>query len=256
MSWTKTAARAVLPGFVYEKIKAVRWRRAVYRSLKRQGLLDASAAYIERNGNAVRRGPFAGMIYPRETALKKHSIPVLAGTYEQELHPCLEKIAQRKYDLVLDIGSAEGYYAVGLARLLRTRVLAFDPEPTERAYCEEAARQNDVADFVELRELFRPADVHRYRGQRVLCVCDCEGFEEQIFTPQTIGDTVRWDLLIELHGTAMDSLPALQWPQNVVKIPTAPRTGQYPELDGLGETKKLLSEMRSRQAWLWCDSEA
>jgi len=256
MSWTKTMARAVLPGFEYEKVKAVRWRRAVYRGLKQQGLLAAAAAYVERNGNTVRNGPFAGMIYPRGAALKKHSIPVLVGTYEQELHPCLEQIARRRYDVVLDIGSAEGYYAVGLARLLRTRVMAFDPEPTERAWCEEAARLNDVAGLVELRELFRPADVHKYRGQRVLCVCDCEGFEEQIFTDETVGDTAKWDLLIELHGTAMEKLPGLRWPQKVNEIPTAPRTGTYPELDGLGDPKKLLSELRGKQAWLWCDSEA
>jgi len=256
MTWTKSAARAILPGFLFERIRAARWRRTVYRLQKEQGLLQAAAGYLEKNGATVRFGPFAGMAYPRRAALRRHSIPLLLGTYEQEVHPVIEKAAKRRYDLVIDIGCSDGYYAVGLARLLGTKVLAYDPEPMERVLSEEMARENGVSDLVELHALFRPSDVKKFGNRRVLCICDCEGFEEQIFTAETIADTARWDLLIELHGAAAEKVPALPWSQKTTQIPSRPRTGTYKELEGLGDGNALLSEYRDPQTWLWCDSEA
>lgn len=257
MTSAKALARAILPEFLFERLQSVRSRRLQVRLLKRAGLLEAASRYVEKNGCTVRYGPFAGMVYPRKAALNRHSVPKLLGTFEQELHKIISEIATRKYDLIVDIGSAEGYYAVGLARLLKTKVLAYDPEPAERALCAKAVQLNGIADLVELKDLFRPDDVHGFRDKRVLCICDCEGFEAQIFTPQTVPDTARWDVLIELHGNAARTLPALNWPQKTRLIESVRRTGSYPELDGLGEPEKLLSEYRAGpQQWLWCNNEA
>jgi hypothetical protein len=255
MKTTKAVARSVLPNFLFERLKAARWRRGMNRYLEKEGLLDAAARYVERNGYSVRYGPFAGMVYPRRAALNYHSIPGLLGVYEQELHPVIDAIARRKYDLVLNIGCAEGYYAVGLARLLRTKVLAYDPEPVEREICKEAAELNGVSGLVELRDLFRSSEIQKFQNSRVFCISDCEGFEEQIFTRQTIPQTAGWDLLIELHGAAADTLTSIPWPQKTATIESVPRSGSYKELEGLGDAKKLLSENRAGQKWLWCDSQ-
>jgi hypothetical protein len=249
--------RAILPDYAFERLLAIRSRRFQVRQLKRAGLLDAAARYVARNGQTVRHGPFAGTVYPMGAALSHHSIPKLMGTYEQELHGVLRTIAQRKYDLVIDIGCAEGYYAVGLARMLGTKVLAYDPELIERAFCEEAARLNGVSNLVELKDLFRSSDVALFRDLRVFCVCDCEGFEAKIFTEETIQDTAKWDLLIELHGEAGQQVKSLAWPHNKTTIPSVGRGETYQELEGLGDQAKLLSEYRGGpQSWLWCDSAA
>jgi hypothetical protein len=196
------------------------------------------------------------MRYPEAAALVRIAIPKLLGTYESELHPVLATIAHRKYDIVLDIGSAEGYYAVGLARLLRTPVLAFDPEPIERGYCRKAAELNKVEDLVELRDLFTPNSIAEFAGKRVLCICDCEGFEERIFNESTAQQVQDWDLLIELHDSAEMSLPRLPWPHRTMIIESEPRcSDKFAEIEGLGDAEKLLSEYRhNKQLWLWCDS--
>jgi len=146
---------------------------------------------------------------------------------------------------------------VGLARLLGTKVLAYDPEPIERAFCQEAARMNGVSELVELKDLFRPSDIGLFRDLRVLCVCDCEGFEAEIFNAKTVQDVGKWDLVIEMHGIAAPKLTSLDWPNKTKVIPMAPRLNTYAELEGLGDQQKLLSEYRSgAQTWLWCDSQA
>jgi len=253
----KTIARALIPVPLFERLHAVRSRRALVLYMKREGLLDATMRYIERNGCTIKYGPFAGTIYPLEAALSRISIPALLGSYEHELHDVIKTIARRKYDLVIDIGSAEGYYAVGLAKLLGIKVLAFDPEPRERAFCEMAARLNKVDSLVELRQLFHASDIAQFRDLRVLCICDCEGFEAEIFTSSTIQDVKSWDLLVELHGNAISQLTHLDWSQKVSTIVSAPQSRIYSELEGLGDQTRLLSENREGpQTWLWCDGQA
>jgi hypothetical protein len=256
-SLKKRAAQLVMPRGAFERLQAIRSRRFQLRFLARQGLLDASLSYIERNGVIVKYGPFAGTVYPMAAATSRHAIPKLLGTYEQELHHIIDACGRRRYDVIIDIGSAEGYYAVGLAKLLHTQVLAYEPEPIERSLCAEAARLNGVEGLVEMRELFRPSDISLFRECRVLCVCDCEGFEAKIFTPQTVADVAKWDILVELHGEASEKLAALHWPQATTVISSGSPRSVYPELAGLGDQGRLLSEYRTeRQRWLWCDGDS
>jgi hypothetical protein len=52
------------------------------------------------------------------------------GTYEQELHGVIEKAMESHPKFVLNIGCAEGFYAVGLAiRLNDAQVFAADSDP-------------------------------------------------------------------------------------------------------------------------------
>jgi hypothetical protein len=198
------------------------------------------------------------MTYPREAALNRHSVPKLLGTYEMELHPTLERARQRRYDCVIDVGTAEGYYAVGLARLLRIPVYAYEPEPMERRLSQEMADCNGVSALVHMGTLFTRADIKPLADQRALLICDCEGFEAELFDAESVAWTGRWDLLIELHGDAEQNLPKLPWPHTTRLISAEHRdaTDRYPELRGVGESDVLLSEFRGgHQYWLWCESQ-
>lgn len=256
MTIAKTVARLILPQPAFERLRSIRSRIFQRKQLESYGVLKAGAEFIDRYGLAVRYGSFAGMVYPRDSAESRNIIPKLLGTYEQEIQDAIRQILTRQYDVVIDIGSAEGYYAVGFARAFGTRVLAYDPEPIERAFCTEMARLNGVNGLVELRDLFLAENVAEFREMRVLCLCDCEGFEEQIFTRNTVQDTKRWDLIIELHGRAQQTVAGLPWPHTTAVIDGVPRTGTFAELEGLGDPQKLLSEFRGeRPKWLWCDCE-
>jgi hypothetical protein len=239
----------------FEKWLAIRSKHNQERFVAASGLTEAAERYIEQHGTTVRYGPFSGMRYPLRSAIGRHSIHKMLGVVESELHPVFYSIKDRKYDVVIVIGSAEGYYAVGLAKLLNTKVFAYDPEPRERELCIESARLNGVSHLVEMRPLFTPADIAPMKSSRVLCVCDCEGFETTLFTPETVADTALWDLVIELHGPTVESIQALSWPHEISTFRPIPREEQYAELEGLGDSKKLLSEYRAiPQAWLWCEA--
>ena len=67
------------------------------------------------NGRRVSSGPFAGLRYVG-TSPNPHIGPALLGTYELEIHPFLRRLLTGDFDVFVDIGSAEGYFAAGFAR--------------------------------------------------------------------------------------------------------------------------------------------
>jgi hypothetical protein len=69
----------------------------------------------------VLSGPFVGMRYLNEIVWGPIECRWL-GTYEQELVPIIGKILKMNYSTIIDVGSAEGYYAIGLARCFPTRL--------------------------------------------------------------------------------------------------------------------------------------
>jgi len=94
----------------------------------------------------VRSGPFAGLRYPSEASVGSTLLPKLLGSYEQELHGVVEQLDHAKYTAIVDIGCAEGYYAVGLAKRIESiPVFAYDTDPTSRQLCLDMASRNDVS---------------------------------------------------------------------------------------------------------------
>lgn len=225
----RAIAEKILPTAVFQRVAALRSRRWQVQFLEQNGLLDQVKQHIAEHGTAVRAGPFAGMVYPLESALNHWCIPKLLGTYECELHPFLHTLSKRKYDCVLDIGSAEGYYACGLARMFGVPVYAYDPEPYEKRFSALMAELNGVSSVVKMAALFTVNDMARFSDKRALVVCDCEGFEEVLFTSDTIDLTRRWDLMIELHGSAEQSLSALNWPHATTLVDAERRLGGQDE---------------------------
>jgi len=100
---------------------------------------------VETNtGRGVAAGPFTGLRYIKG-AVGSAYIPKLLGIYERELNGCVEKACALNFPLIVDVGAAEGYYAVGLARRNpKARVIAFEMEEKGRAKLAEMAQLNGI----------------------------------------------------------------------------------------------------------------
>lgn len=126
--------------------------------------------------------------------------PYLVGSQEEELHELLEWLMDRRPSRVVDIGCAEGYYAVGLAvRLPEAEVIAYDIDPLARDLCEETARLNEVATRVHVRGECTTADLRALAGPNTLLVLDCEGAELELLEPESIPGLRNTVILVELH---------------------------------------------------------
>jgi len=150
----------------------------------------------------VLSGPFAGMRYPPRFVVRQlFGGPYEVGSFELELHPAVERILASGPRAIVNVGSAEGYYAVGLARRLpAARVLGFELDPGLRAAAAELAELNGVADRIELRGMCTPAELERADpGAPAAVIMDCEGAESELADPGRVPWLAAATLVIELH---------------------------------------------------------
>jgi hypothetical protein len=155
--------------------------------------------YIARQGTIIHSGPFKGMDYVA-LATEGALIPRLLGIYEAELHPHLLRFAAEGLDCVIDVGCAEGYYAVGLARLMpQATIYAYDIDPKARAACAELAARNGVAERVVIGEEFKPDGFEAFAGRKALVMVDAEGAELDILRPDLSPALASMSLIVETH---------------------------------------------------------
>jgi hypothetical protein len=155
----------------------------------------------ERTGCRVRAGSFAGLRYVSNSVGSAY-LPKLLGIYERELSAQVESICSSKPRLIVDIGAAEGYYAIGLARRNpQALIVAFEMESRGQSTLREMAGLNNVADRVEIRGKCEAPDLVAALGgtPAPVVVCDVEGYEEKLLDPQAVPALRQAFILVELH---------------------------------------------------------
>jgi hypothetical protein len=207
--------------------------------------------YRAREGSKIWSGPFKGMDYV-EDQTEGALIPRLLGCYECELHPHIERLAAGNLDCVIDVGCAEGYYAVGLARLMpQVTVYAHDINPAAREACARLAAANGVAGRVIVGGEVKPDGFQVYAGRRALVMVDAEGAETDILQPELSPALAGMNIIVETHdlyrpGT-LELLKSRFAPTHeIVRVDTGPKTVALPTwLTDLGHLDQLLA------VWEW-----
>lgn len=155
-------------------------------------------------GNKVRGGPFEGMEIPSRPAWQDASLSTkLFGTYEPELHTVIHMAAKRNPKAVINVGCAEGYYAIGMARLLPdAMVYALDIDFDSLLLVMEYAKRNDAEGRVVcIQGCSEPEGLlvkDAPKGPR-LYILDCEGAEYSLIDMERCPILKHSDLIIEYH---------------------------------------------------------
>jgi hypothetical protein len=255
--------KRLLPFRLQAYISGVRWWNFMGRAVARSGLRDVCLRVISCCGTAVLGGPFKGMKLTREGLLTTCNIAALLGTYEMELHPWFDDLQPGKYNRILDIGAADGYYAVGMALRAAECVDAYDTAPKARRLCRSLAKLNGASQLVRIHSFCSQQTLLRVGGQRCLILSDCEGFEVSLFSDDVIRALARSDVVIELHdgaspfGTARKALePRFAATHKVEIARFQPRNWkEFPELAclaslGADASRAISEEGRGEQEWL------
>ncbi|MBL7777475.1 MAG: 50S ribosomal protein L11 methyltransferase [Chitinophagales bacterium] len=153
-------------------------------------------------------GIFRGLKYPAYKSSGSSLFCKLLGSYEDELHPTILELVKRDYKTLIDVGCAEGYYAVGLARMLPDlKVYAYDTDSVARKSCSNMAKINGVSERVIVKETCTSNTLvdFSYEG-KTLIVCDCEGYEAELFNEKVAERIVGHDVIIELHENVVPNV--------------------------------------------------
>jgi hypothetical protein len=163
-----------------------------------------AAAWVRYgSGNTVLSGPFAGTKLYLSPLSGRHLLGYLLGTQEIELRGAVEQIVTRSYATIINIGAADGYYALGLARRLpQACVLAFEANSSHHKKLNASARANGVAERIFVRGFCNGDDLRAALAtvrKPALVICDIEGGEVDLLHPESIGALRSIDLLVETH---------------------------------------------------------
>lgn len=154
---------------------------------------------LKQHGAVVLQGPFQGMEFLDESAEGCHVAKIL-GCYEQPLQPFIEQAIAKNYKVILNIGCAEGYYAVGMARLMKeTIVHAYDISIKAQTVCADLAQQNGVMNRMKVGGHFRSENFDLYKDTQTLLMCDIEGAERQLLDPKVSPAIKNMDIIVESH---------------------------------------------------------
>ncbi len=224
----------------------------------RAALLENTLA--TREGRQVLSGPFKGMNY--DIRATEGAAPArLIGCYEASLTPIFEQIIARAYPVIMDIGCAEGYYAVGLARQMpQTTMMAFDTNPKAQEACARLAAINGVADRITIGGTVGHDDFARCRDADTLILCDIEGAENALLDPDKAPDLKHADILVEVHdcfnpGLSERIAKRFERSHAVTLIGRSVDTGALPDwMEELSDLDRLLALWEWRigpTPWLW-----
>jgi len=163
------------------------------------------AAFVVRHAARQRAvaGPFRGMRIELSPLSSRHLLGYILGSQELELREAIEQIVARGYHTILNIGAADGYYAVGLAvRLRQARVEAYEALPEFHPLIARTAVVNGVGNRVAIGGACT-ASLLCSRLQAVespaLVLMDIEGGEIELLDPAKVPELVGADILVETH---------------------------------------------------------
>jgi len=165
--------------------------------------------YVRVNGWSVKYGPFTGMKYV-DTARLSKLLPKIIGSYEMELHPIIYDLLKKRFNVVIDVGCAEGYYAVGFAVKSNSDVVfAFDIDNTARVLCHKMAIMNDVENRVIIGGMCTPEILNIFCSKNCLVICDCEGYEYDLLDPVKVCYLKSAYILVEMHEWHNPEIPEI-----------------------------------------------
>lgn len=198
------------------KCKIVRYinfiNAEIKKRVKKKKLYGKMQILYNKNGKIeVLRGPFQGMVYPDFISTGSVLYPKLSGIYEKEIQPIFDTAKLKKYKYIYDIGCAEGYYAIGLKRVIpEAEVYAFDIDEHAQKLCANMAKANHVKIHIEGECSAKRLKTIDFSGERPsFIISDCEGAERKLFTGEVIGNLQNCECLIEVHDWLQYDTPTL-----------------------------------------------
>jgi hypothetical protein len=161
------------------------------------------AFMFDQTKGTVQTGPFKGMIISPFFSWGDGDSPAkLMGIYEDELHDVILEAVATNPDLVVNVGSAEGYYSVGVGRLLpNAKSIAVDIVPTAVDICSKNFEVNGLKNY---ECLLRPTNAE-WLGQTIsnsanpFVVMDCEGAELELLDLEKAPALSKARILVECH---------------------------------------------------------
>lgn len=202
-TWLRLEASPLWHGIYRSYRRLPGWLRTPMRYLLTPRWQIAAWLVRAATRDRVVQGPFCGMRMVLSPLSARHTLGYLLGTQELELRDVLDRVIKRNYGTILNIGAADGYYAIGLAlRSAESRIEAFEMLPELHPLITLSAEANGVAARVRISGKCAPYDLQERlcaASPSQLVLMDVEGMEVELLDPVAVPALQHADILVETH---------------------------------------------------------
>ena len=195
-------------------------------------------------------GVFKGVNYTVD-AIWSEKYPKVLGTYEKELFPFIESLEADRYDQIINVGAAEGFFGTALSVKLNVKELIFvDPLKESHKFSTQLAADNGLKVSDSLFWI-SPSKLNKIIGKKkTLLFLDCEGAEAAYLDPTLVPNLANCDVIAETHDFLINNLADSRKQMNektheVVKIQQQKRT-----LADLSHIDADIIEQVEEEKWL------
>lgn len=219
---------------------------------------ELTSLVYERTNGFVYQGPFKGMkILHKFSWGDGDCASKLLGLYECELFENIEMTIDQQPDMILNIGCAEGYYGIGLAKRTGATTVLFDINETAINIARENAHVNGVNKI-----MFSTAcAIEQYRSflinpKNPFIFMDCEGAEEDILDLEKIPELAKTSIMVESHdcnrpGLTTKLIERFSDTHNILVIKQGNKNPYLKIIDDLDDYDKMLLCVEARPSTMY-----
>jgi hypothetical protein len=155
----------------------------------------------ERANYTVLYGPYKDMIiWPKWLWSDGDYVNKLLGLYENELYPAIESELAKSPDLIINVGSAEGFHGLGCA--LRTNVCTILIDTDANVL--EIAKENSLINNLDNVEFDTTSSAEHINSllegsKNPFIIMDCEGAERELINLDIAPNLKKAAMIIETH---------------------------------------------------------
>jgi hypothetical protein len=206
-SLTLAAKVPFLGNWVLKNRLLVKMQYEAKRAKYVQNYIDTTLLNFNKNlfDTSIPYGLFAGIRITSLSDLQAGIAQKFLGIYEIEIAQHLTYLLESNdYDYFIDIGAAEGLYALVLDKAIRRKnlpavVYAFEEDYFVRQLLKRRLKANDSVN-VQVLGGFRVHSLNLLNpNRRGFVLSDCEGFEAEIFSEAHRSKFINCDMIIETH---------------------------------------------------------
>ena len=157
----------------------------------------------ENYGGEIAFGLFKGVKINKYSAWSgaRDIGPKILGLYENQI---LKWVQQKKFDLFIDIGASDGYYALGMLHSKTAlKAITFEISAEDRKIAKTSAILNNVDDKILIKgEAISPEIIQILnKFSNGLIIIDIEGGEYSLITRELLEAAKYFHFIIEIHNT-------------------------------------------------------
>ena len=215
----------------------------------------------------VAYGPFKGMLLPDTLWWGDDRITQTLGIYEEHVLDQLIENSQQGATKLIDIGAADGYFAIGLIySKIYQKCIAFEISDEGQKRILENAKKNHCADLIEIHgeANLESLTTMLIGSEKSTVLIDIEGCEYDLLSNEVLEALSDSFIICELHHNLVDDglrreKDLLTRAGNFFNTKLIKREtynpNAFPELDHLSDTYRLISVSENRTKntrWLVC----